>query len=80
MRFGQYDVIKKSLIKLLHGIKNSGRSQEEGQVQVRVQDPDEDPARRRQDRGGGPHRAEEDLPGPVRDPGSLHLGRAQVNI
>ena len=46
-------------------LQNSGRSQEEGQVQVRVQDPDEAAPGKHQEGGGGPDRVQVHLSGPV---------------
>merc|ERR1712096_257598 len=50
-----------------------GRPQEARQVQVRLEDPHEDPAPGPEGRGGGPDREEGDHPGPLRDPGQVHL-------
>ena len=51
-----------------------GRPQEACQVQVRLEDPDEDPARQLEVGGGGPDREEGDHLGPLRDPWAMHLG------
>merc|ERR1712012_1103921 len=55
-----------------------GRPQEARQVQVRLQDPDEDPAGGQEGRGGGLDREEDDRSRPVRDPWPVHLGPASV--
>merc|ERR1712047_122700 len=51
-----------------------GRSQEACQVQIRLQDPDEAVAKGTIGPGGGAYREEDDHLGPLRHPGSVHLG------
>ena len=48
--------------------------------QVRLQDPDEDPAGGEEVRGGEADRDQGDDAGPVRDPGPMHVGTVQVAL
>merc|ERR1712061_846703 len=56
-----------------------GRPQEACQVQVRLQDPDADPAGGEEVRGGEADRDEGDDAGPVRDPRAVHLDHARLD-
>ena len=47
--------------------------------QVRLQDPDEDPAGGEEVRGGEADRDQGDDAGPVRDPGPVHLEHARLD-